>query len=172
MKFETLWSDAETARLKDLASKNPAPTYRVIAQLLGKTRNSVIGKAHRMGIYSAIGSGVRTDLPAKNRAAYRKLSSDRASVRKVRLLPIPDLQHAANKNLADTAPIPLKDAAGANLTIMTVSNRGCRWPYGSIEVGDFHYCGHPSVKDKSWCEFHKERVFHPTKLASERVAAR
>jgi len=161
------WSAADTAKLKALAMKNPSPPYRVIAKILGRTRNSVIGRAHRLGIYSTLVNGKRSNLSPKKRTIF-KPKADRPVISKIRLLPVPDLQRIANENLAGSAPAPKKDATGANVTVMTVSSNGCRWPYGALETETFHYCGHPSIRSTSWCSFHETMVYAVARTSSAR----
>jgi hypothetical protein len=35
---------------------------------------------------------------------------------------------------------------------------GCRWIYGEIGKGEWHYCGKPTPSGKSWCDEHQARA--------------
>jgi hypothetical protein len=38
----------------------------------------------------------------------------------------------------------------------------CRWPYGTVEGGDFAFCGKRTTSEaSSWCEEHERRAFRP-----------
>ncbi len=141
----TPWSDDQVNRLKKLLELGCTAEQASVA--LGVSRNAVIGKAHRMKI----------------RLNGRKPFTDLAPEVKVatRLKRVPDMQLKLSKATKLTAPRPMRDHEGKHYTVETVPRLACRWPYGAMVEGNFHFCGHEPVKDTSWCPFHANLVYTP-----------
>lgn len=62
--------------------------------------------------------------------------------------------------------VPL-DINGAAITIETVNNKMCRYPYGDPGQADFRLCGHALKLGSPYCEAHHRQVYNqkPTKTA-------
>jgi GcrA cell cycle regulator len=120
------WRDDEVELLKlYLAEKM---TFKQIAEKLGKTRNSVIGVAHRRGL----GGFHREPVRAK---------------------PKPP---SAGVMVAPTASLPeasSREARVADGSRLPQSQR-CRWPIGDPRDKDFHFCNQERSWHSSYCDKH------------------
>lgn len=110
-----------------------------IARILGGgiSRSAVIGKLSRLGL--AGGDIVKRQAP-KPRFV---------SVLKPAVPPEPAVEHP-----------PLTLADGKNVTILTVNDRMCRWPYNDPGPS-FHFCGHAPRFGSPYCEFHARKAYKP-----------
>ena len=143
------WTDDDVIVLSTLIREQPDLSYREISVILGKPRNSVIGKAHRLGF----------------RGSNRKVQK---VVEKQRLTPARKTQEKKPEPVAQTAPAPLTDDRGAHFSILTVRDNQCRYPHGAVEKGDFHYCGHPRRRPGAFCEYHSKIIYVAPMKFSER----
>lgn len=131
---------------------------QVAAQLGGITRNSVIGKVHRLGLQRR-GSA----LPHEN-----KPRQPRVRIRVTRT-------NSNGNGRQITAYVPAEQAAlrcaeimPRDIGLLDLEPNDCRHPYGE---GPFTFCGHPKQPGSSYCTPH----FHLTRgrgTASERDAVR
>ena len=133
-----------------------------IAQALGGvTRNAVIGKAHRLGLMgrpSPIRDGQTVERPVRVAAAPR------AAVPK----PVP--RPPAVRAPVEPTPIaPVVELAGdASATILTLTERMCKWPIGDPRDEDFHFCGGANVPGRPYCDHHARRAYQvPTRRGDE-----
>ena len=130
----------------------------VIAEVMGDglTRNSVLGKAHRMGL-----PGRKTVARKAPRTPRRRLDARTMSVavrlgkaRKTDVQTVEEaLSHIKAKPLPgeawdalpDTTPIPL----------MMLSDETCRWPIGDPLTAGFGFCGCPVEAGRVYCAPHR-----------------
>ncbi len=131
------WTDARIEQLKTLVSEGGTGGY--IAQVMGLTRNAVIGKAHRLGLLLAgyaHGANPRT----LNGGGHRSL----------RAAPKPLPAHAPSVIRADVERIerelPETDDGFAAA--------GCRWPIGEVNDSDFRFCQRVRHQHSCWCPEH------------------
>ena len=100
-----------------------------IGRRLGITKNSVVGKVHRLG------------LP--------KRQSPISSSPKARVVRMP----AA---LTRSAPPP---PSGKIITMEMLTTGMCNWPDGEPGQDDFRFCGEKIVEGKPYCQHHCERAY-------------
>ncbi len=126
------WTDEEVVELKRLLAENRSGGY--IADALGKTRGSVIGKAHRLG-YRLTGR------PRGHPAPKREL---RPTVIKPKGHKDPSLP-----------PEPARPHEMVGCSLLDLTPRSCRWPIGDPKDRDFHFCGNTTVADGvPYCGYH------------------
>jgi GcrA cell cycle regulator len=65
-------------------------------------------------------------------------------------------------------PDPFTFADGSFATLVTVSDRMCRWPIGDPKAGDFHFCGHAPKAGSCYCEEHTQRAHQSSKAKHNR----
>lgn len=128
----SLWTDALTARLRELAD-NAEISYADIAQILSRefdvclTKNSVIGKARRLAI-----SKRDPKSPAKTRSSPEIPAMPRFVFEPPYLAP----------------PGPRNDM----ITILELTHNTCHWPHG--DNPPFLFCGKPVRKAAVYCPYH------------------
>lgn len=122
-----------------------------IGARVGKTRNAVIGKLHRMGIVK--------HAPSIDGAENEP--RPRASRKKERLKPsLPRAGQALQ--LVKPAPLPAPIVApiaihreGQPVTVLTIKDGMCKFPIGDPKHADFHFCGNAQRGDGApYCAYH------------------
>ena len=137
------------------------------------TRNSMIGKSHRLGLKSINPSGVNISPPR-----VRKPKAQPATEHKIRrkfevitILPANGnssavrLRRTTRLELAELRCVPIEPR---NLTLLDLERGDCRYPYGDRQI---IFCGHPVIYGSSYCAGHhhlcwvrpisqKARVWH------------
>jgi GcrA cell cycle regulator len=117
-----------------------------IGRLLGVSKNSVVGKAHRMKLKarpSPIKRGVTPQARRPAVATVPKAAAQAAPApKKVQDRPVPP------------APRPARTVARAH-----GKGPSCLWPIGDPGDEDFHFCGEPAVPGKPYCDEHCARAY-------------
>ena len=143
------WTDERVEQLKQLWADGLSAS-QIARQLGGVTRNAVIGKVHRLGL-AGRATPARADRPRTQIAR-----------RAVRPRPLPMIQ----------VPIvekePLIDEHGRKTTVLTISDRLCKWPIGDPSMADFHFCGHPPKVGSPYCDAHCVKAFQPSQSRRDR----
>ena len=142
------WTDERVELLKKLWQDGLSAS-QIAAELGGVTRNAVIGKVHRLGIS---GRGQPTSSIKRQRRTHptgirrtRSVSVGNLALKgNLDYLPDADLQPRRNV----VVPIPRR------LTIFQLNEHTCKWPVGDPGAEDFHFCGHDSLENLPYCEYH------------------
>jgi GcrA cell cycle regulator len=134
------WSDDRVEQLKTLWTEGLSAS-QIARALGGVTRNAVIGKVHRLGL-AGRASPSRSERPRLPMAP--KVPSVRA--------------HVPAAPVVEEDPLQLED--GSHATVLTISDRMCRWPIGDPLTPDFYFCGQHSEEGKPYCDFHSRRAYH------------
>ena len=134
MRTATDWTPALIERLIQLWSDG-LTCSEIAAQIPGSTRNSVIGKIHRLG------------LPGRP-------SPVRASGNAPRKPPPP-----AVKPPSFPEPVP-EVIEPLHMDMMALESNNCKWPYGA--GASITFCGHPIAPGKPYCQSHCKVAFHPS----------
>lgn len=139
-----VWTDERVEILKAKWAEGLSCS-QIARYIGGVTRSSVIGKLSRLG-----------------------LSGSTASPRKTtqRSNPMPPIlpQPVVVKNVE---PITLDN--GAHITVMTISDKHCRWPIGDPSERDFHFCGHGPKFGSPYCEAHARKAYQPQMTLGRRA---
>lgn len=144
------WTDERVQRLKELWARGWSGSQ--IAHDLGVTRNSVIGKVHRLGL-----SERQTTKPAV-RVKSKPLRIRLNSPPKPRLV-IPE-------------PEPM--SVCGPITLMELSDKSCR--YCVTDDSPFMFCGAPSYEHFPYCAYHCSKAYEayrpltPAELETRRRA--
>ena len=122
-------------------------TAREISEKMGGgfTRNSIIGKASRLGLSAKI----------KTRTATTNKSFDEASLKKN------DTLKKGRKSKFKSLIIE-KDFEPENpKQLEELDEHTCKWPIGHPNENKFYFCGRSSLKDFSYCKLHLLYAFQP-----------
>ena len=127
-----------------------------IGRRLGQSKNSVIGKAHRIGL-----PGRPSPIKYKSEPRPRK-----PRVPRMRALSLPPLAclngsappPASCKVYVQPARIKQPEVPMARPTaaksVFVGPPKPCCWPIGEPGTPDFHFCGEPSKPGKPYCPTH------------------
>ncbi len=132
------WPHEHDFALRDLAGQGWSGG--MIAVALGRTRNAIIGRAHRLGV----------ELRGVSRAPYNSLPKVPVSIGRPRPMP------AAFRPVApvSVAPEPLLKP------LWELEDSDCR--YAVNEGGPYLFCGHPRHGNSSYCQAHALITTRPT----------
>ena len=145
------WTEEEINILRDRWAKNSSAS--TIANLIGKSRNAVLGKAHRLKLeyHGPIKSNRTPNFPKipkpkPKRGRLSNTAEDMATKKK-----IPPRFYAEPKPLTGQPPIALGE-----LTSCT-----CRAIVGNDQYGIAVYCGDTTFSGKPFCEGHCAMYYAP-----------
>ena len=138
------WTDEKVAVLRQYWGSGKSASE--IAEIIGgMSRNAVIGKAHRLGLAGR-------PSPIKERRAKPKPAVLTSSG------PAPASTQAAPRPPVDNV-VELQPGGGA--TILSLTERMCRWPHGDPKKPGFRFCGKPSADGTSYCAEHLKQAYQP-----------
>ena len=129
------WTPDQVIKLKELYGKGN--TAGQIAAIIGKTRNSIIGKGFRLKLSAK-------SITKNNNFKQTSQNLENASQpeRKTRRNKFKSL--LLDKNFESENPKPLEE----------LHDEICRWPIGNPDEPHFYFCGRKSMKDFSYCKLH------------------
>jgi GcrA cell cycle regulator len=119
-----------------------------IGRLLGVSKNSVVGKAHRMKLQARPSPIKRGSAPQVRRVAVAAIPKPAAQAPAAPRPPVARVAAPA------PAPRPARPVARAN-----GKGPNCLWPIGDPGDQDFHFCGAPAVPGKPYCDEHCARAY-------------
>jgi hypothetical protein len=136
------WTWEEIKLVSDLASKGYT-AKNIAMELIDRNKNSVIGVCHRRGI-ALLNRTMEKEkplhpLPKKKTVPNFKITK----AKKERLPPVNIYDIKEDENFE-----PL------NKTLMDLKYGECKAIVGPIKNFETLYCGHETVKGKSWCQHH------------------
>ena len=135
------WSDDRVEQLKTLWTEGLSAS-QIARALGGVTRNAVIGKVHRLGLAgrASPSRSERPRLPVTHKAPVVRT-------------------HVPAVQVVEEDPVTLDD--GSHATVLTISDRMCRWPIGDPAATEFHFCGHSPKSGSPYCEAHARKAYQP-----------
>jgi GcrA cell cycle regulator len=147
-----VWNDERVEQLKRLHAEGLSCS-RIAAELgCGLSRNSIVGKLHRIGLRSIKSIvTIREEKPAPH--AHR-----RRPFRSVALPFSPGkrtMEQAQPSSPLNDANIPLTQRR----TLVELRHRDCRWSFGDPGASDFFFCAAPAVDSFPYCRDHCERAY-------------
>lgn len=155
----TSWTEDEDAVIK--ANAKDLSASQVAKMLSGRSRNSVIGRAHRMGLSFAKSPGLvqmlarRPKPPRVPRAVTNKASG---FVRRV-----------AEPPRLKAEPIPAEPPnEQPTASILSVRIGQCKWPLGDPQHPDFGLCGKSCTG--TYCTAHSRMAYQPGKASPKELA--
>lgn len=148
----TRWDEATVATLKELWAKGWSGTDIAWELGNGHTRNSIIGKVHRLGFHTSVRRmpkprGVRA---VPDRSIKVKPHKALAPVRQKARPAIP---------VAPYVPLPQIETARPGIALLEFTEHTCKWPiYGNdAEPSERLFCGAEPVEHSSYCGSHNVR---------------
>lgn len=151
------WTDEETAKLRELILEGGRTASQIGAEI-GRPRNSVIGKALRLGLRlpGAVGPMGSIRLQ-KHREAMAKKSTRPPGPARFTQKPVQGLLPPKVQPYRDPEPTPRVATPRAGQSQFAT----CQWFFGDPRAGDFSKCDQPTVGSSSFCEHHHHRVYVP-----------
>ena len=146
------WTPERENKLKELWKKGHTAS-QIATMIPGTTRNSVIGKAHRLNLEARAVSkkssvGTKTKTESSTNIKPGKLSR-KAKFRSLLL----------DKNFEPENPKKLEE----------LGDRNCRWPIGHPDQEGFYFCGRSPIEGFSYCKLHVLYAFQPKNPKEELI---
>ena len=137
------WTEERVAKLKELWGRGK--TASQIAEIIGGiSRNSVIGKAHRLNLSAKI----KTRTATSNQKFENSLQ-DNNKIKRGRRSKFKSL--IIEKDFEPENPMQLEE----------LNENSCKWPIGHPDEKSFYFCGRSSLKDFSYCKLHVLYAYQP-----------
>lgn len=150
MTFEPGWTEARTDRLTELWSEGFSASQ--IGAEMGVTRNSVIGKVHRLKLNLRAGLGERKAVPHRTRSPRRSRGcTEPQGFREARLRSKLETQPRQATPFAPAKPVIPKPES-KRLTLAELHAGMCK--YIEDDFPPYTYCGHFADAGSPWCGFH------------------
>ena len=143
------WTDERVELLKKLWGGGLSGSQIAGELCCGLTRNSVIGKVHRLGLPT------RARVNGEAGSLARGLRKPRAK-RQSRAV-------AWKRPLSPENIIPVRQRR----TLLQLTENTCRWPIGDPATPEFFFCGARPLDGLPYCNYHSRAAYQP---ASERRA--
>ena len=132
-----MWDKSKEKLLRELWTRGLSAS-KISEQIPGTTRNSIIGKSHRLGLEArskSRKSEVKTNRPENNYPENKNQKLGRKAKFKALLL---------NPNFEKENPVQLED----------LTDKLCRWPNNHPGNKDFYFCGRTAREDSVYCSLH------------------
>ncbi len=122
-------------------------TAREISEKMGAgfTRNSIIGKASRLGLSAKI----KTRKATSNQNLENNLDDNNTKTKRGRRSKFKSL--IIEKDFEPENPKQLEE----------LDDNTCKWPINHPDQKDFYFCGRSSLKDFSYCKLHLLYAYQP-----------
>jgi GcrA cell cycle regulator len=157
--MSTPWTDDIISMVKDLWKTMSAA--EIAAQInaqhgLSLTRNSIVGKLHRLGLTIQHKAECHPSTPGIKRERKKRVHRS--------ILKVIDGGNAGLRLVKRTAstiePLRCVEVVPLNLSIAELERGQCRYPYGD---GPFVFCGHPVHEGSSYCPSHDALCWVPAR---------
>lgn len=156
------WTEERVAELMRLWEAGRSASE--IGRLLGVSKNSVVGKAHRMKLAARPSPIKRGSGTPNRRPAVAPVAS--------RVVHVEAQPKAERPAPAAPAPRPaVRRQAPALRRAGSGKGPNCLWPIGDPGDPDFHFCGAPAVAGKPYCAEHCARAYIVRNNRSDSEAA-
>ncbi|MEG9861308.1 MAG: GcrA family cell cycle regulator [Parvularculales bacterium] len=174
------WTEERVETLKELWATGLSAS-QIARQMGGITRNAVIGKVHRLGLAARAPRQAKRTAPAQapqlavptkvtrftNEASEISredlhASSPQATREATHNSPV-DTPAGEEINAQSTAETPQGARVGVPApTVLTLTERVCKWPIGNPGEKDFHFCGLKAAgAGIPYCDYHFRIAYQP-----------
>jgi len=159
------WTNERVELLKKLWGDGLSAS-QIAGELGGVTRNAVIGKVHRLGLSGRAKSSSSSAKPRRPRTAAPGSAATKkptqqpqtfgATALKADFAPVPAVETKPEvEPIADLVPISQR------ASILTLTERTCKWPIGDPATDDFYFCGRQSDAGVPYCAHHCKVAYQP-----------
>lgn len=150
------WTDEMVDGLKEMWKQGL--TTNEIAKNLGVSKNSIVGKVHRLNLTARPSPIKKKDeLPTEELKTEKENDTLKAAAKAVKKITI---------NPIEIKQLPLENnkVVSSCLKLTELDNHTCRWPLGDPRDDNFCFCGKKVRGGQTYCEEHSAIAYvKPTK---------
>lgn len=149
-----IWTDEAVEELKRMWDRGM--TTGQIAKALNVTKNSIIGKVHRLCL-TARPSPIKKAPETKNEKKAAKIEKNIKTEKNEKTVKTvkEEQKISAENRLAERVPSKESTAIEeTNIPLVKLDNHTCRWPLGDPRDDDFCFCGKRVKTGQTYCEEH------------------
>lgn len=144
-----IWTDEAVAELKKMWDRGM--TTGQIAKALNVTKNSIIGKVHRLCL-TARPSPIKK---APEKKEEKKNNKAAKPEKKSKTAPTIEIQEPAVSSVKASKESPVTNSVEeTNIPLVKLDNHTCRWPLGDPRDDDFCFCGKKIRTGQTYCDEH------------------
>ena len=156
------WTDKMVEDLKNLWQTGL--TTSEIAKKLGVSKNSIVGKVHRLSLSGRPSpikkkeetQKIKVKTPKKNKLSQEK--EEKFSVQQEDLLF--DTENEIKIDVVSEVIVPVENGSSEeNVRLTDLDNHTCRWPIGDPRDENFHFCGKKVRTGQTYCEEHSSIAY-------------
>ena len=144
------WNEENTKKLRDLWKKGFTAS-QIAALISGKSRNAIIGRAHRLNLESR----------AKSKKTTHKIKAENDNISEVKTQKLG--RKARFKALLLDKSFEPEDPK----KLEELTDETCRWPIGHPYEKKFYFCGRKSIEKFPYCKLHVLYAFQPKNAKEE-----
>ena len=146
------WNEENTKKLRDLWKKGFTAS-QIAALISGKSRNAIIGRAHRLNLESR----------AKSRKTTHKIKAENDNISEVKIQKLGRKARfkalILDRNFEPENPI---------YNLENLTDETCRYPLGHPKNDpSFHFCGRKPFDKSVYCRLHLILCFQPKNAKEE-----
>jgi len=151
------WTDKMVEDLKIMWKQGL--TTGEIGKRLGVSKNSIVGKVHRLQLDARPSPIKKKDdtavkAPVKEKIAAPVKKAPEKEIKKVKEVKKEEkVEKAVFRPIAPPSPAPKAPIAG-NIKLANLDNHTCRWPIGDPKDENFHFCGKRIKVGQTYCDEH------------------
>lgn len=142
-----IWTDEAVEELKKMWDRGM--TTGQIAKALNVTKNSIIGKVHRLCLTARPSPIKKTE----TKATEKKVTAKEKAVKEKSKSSESRIEKAAAKE-TEIKATPKAVTENTNIPLVKLDNHTCRWPMGDPRDDDFCFCGKRIRTGQTYCEEH------------------
>lgn len=151
-----IWTDEAVEELKRMWDRGM--TTGQIAKALNVTKNSIIGKVHRLCLTARPSPIKKNDTNKEEAAKTEKKNSKKVSLTSAKQKRKNVAQQtpaaAATPVVKEVKPEVKPVTETTNIPLVKLDNHTCRWPMGDPRDDDFCFCGKRIKTGQTYCEEH------------------
>jgi GcrA cell cycle regulator len=168
------WTGAENATLRQLWDEGHSTA--AIGRMMNRTKNSIVGKAHRTGLSRP--SPIKGVLPPRAPRAKRPVGNGAAPLPAgaclppmfptvaqniLRIIPTPFAGGCAPSPATNSEERPDPSTTQPGTTFRPRASHPCSFPIGEPRTRGFRYCDEPARAGRSYCDTHHQATHAPRK---------
>ena len=147
-----IWTDEAVEELKKMWDKGM--TTGQIAKVLGVTKNSIIGKVHRLCLTARPSPIKKSTNSEKEDTKPAKTEKNTTKKAKTTAPKAEKVKEVVIEKKEEVTKVETPTIEELNIPLVKLDNHTCRWPLGDPRDEDFCFCGKKIKTGQTYCEEH------------------